>query len=76
MFEIEEFGWRNMIFSVGIGFWVLGLPTSLILRGDPEDYGQYPDGEKRNNDQTSENDTSSQNNNTTTAPGKSCEDLL
>lgn len=52
---IEEFGWRNMIFSVGIGFWVLGLPTSLILRGDPEDYGQYPDGEKRNNEQTSDN---------------------
>lgn len=52
---IEEFGWRNMIFSVGIGFWVLGLPTSLILRGDPEDYGQYPDGEKRNNQQSSDN---------------------
>ena len=44
-----------MIFSVGIGFWVLGLPTSLILRGDPEDYGQYPDGEKRNNQQSSDN---------------------
>jgi len=43
---IEEFGWRNMIFSVGLGFWILGFPTSLVLRGDPEDYGQYPDGEK------------------------------
>ena len=43
---IEEFGWRNMIFAVGLGFWILGFPTSLVLRGDPEDYGQYPDGEK------------------------------
>ena len=58
---IEEFGWRNMIFSVGIGFWVLGLPTSLILRGDPEDYGQFPDGEKRNNEQTSDNKSDSRN---------------
>ena len=29
---IEEFGWRNMIFSVGLGFWILGFPTSLVLR--------------------------------------------
>ena len=28
--------------KIKYGFWVLGLPTSLILRGDPEDYGQYP----------------------------------
>ena len=47
---IEEFGWRNMIFGVGIGFWVIGFPTSLILRGDPEDYGQYPDGIKQGKD--------------------------
>ncbi len=43
---IDAFGWRNMIFAVGIGFWVLGFPTSLVLRGDPENYGQLPDGEK------------------------------
>lgn len=50
---IEEFGWRNMIFSVGLGFWILGFPTSLILRGDPEDYGQYPDGEEPTSDSNS-----------------------
>ena len=43
---IDEFGWRSMLFAVGIGFWVLGFPTSLVLRGDPENYGQYPDGIK------------------------------
>ena len=43
---IDEFGWSSMLFAVGIGFWVLGFPTSLVLRGDPENYGQYPDGIK------------------------------
>ena len=50
---IDEFGWRSMLFAVGIGFWVLGFPTSLVLRGDPENYGQHPDGikpEPNNND--------------------------
>ena len=27
---IDEFGWRSMLFAVGIGFWVLGFPTSLV----------------------------------------------
>ena len=43
---IDEFGWRNLLFAVGIGFWILGFPTALVLRSDPENYGQYPDGIK------------------------------
>ena len=58
---IEEFGWRNMIFSVGLGFWILGFPTSLVLRGDPEDYGQYPDGEKPTSDSESKEQVDSRN---------------
>ena len=58
---IEEFGWRNMIFSVGLGFWILGFPTSLVLRGDPEDYGQYPDGEKPTSDSDSKEKVDSRN---------------
>jgi MFS family permease len=58
---IEEFGWRNMIFSVGLGFWILGFPTSLVLRGDPEDYGQYPDGEKPTSDSDSKEQVDSRN---------------
>lgn len=61
---IEEFGWRNMIFGVGIGFWVLGLPTSLILRGDPEDYGQYPDGKKQEKGGGETNDKDNRNSGT------------
>ena len=42
---IAQYGWRNTLFLVGIGIWVLGFPISLLMRRRPEDYGQVPDGE-------------------------------
>ena len=43
---IDTFGWRDMLLWIGVGFWIIGFPTSLVMRWNPEDYGQYPDGEK------------------------------
>lgn len=42
--SIDHFGWRHVLFAVGIGFWVVGLPAVFIVRSRPEDYGQLPDG--------------------------------
>ena len=28
---IDAFGWRNMIFAVGIGFWVLGFEKNITF---------------------------------------------
>ncbi len=42
---IDNFGWRHVLFAVGIGFWAIGLPASLVMRRRPEDYGQLPDGD-------------------------------
>lgn len=44
VFSIDHFGWRHVLFAVGVGFWVVGLPAVLIVRSRPEDYGQLPDG--------------------------------
>jgi cyanate permease len=33
-----------MLFAAGIGFWVIGLPATLIMRKRPEEYGLQPDG--------------------------------
>jgi MFS family permease len=41
---IAEFGWRHVLFSVGIGFWMVGFPAVFVLRTRPEHYGQLPDG--------------------------------
>ena len=42
--SIEHFGWREMLFAAGIGFWVIGFPSTLIMRKRPEEYGLQPDG--------------------------------
>lgn len=42
--SIEHFGWREMLFAAGVGFWVIGLPATLIMRKRPEEYGLQPDG--------------------------------
>jgi sugar phosphate permease len=42
--SIEHFGWREMLFAAGIGFWVIGFPATLIMRKRPEEYGLRPDG--------------------------------
>ncbi len=41
---IDVWGWRDVMFGVGIGFWVVGFPAMLFMRTRPEDYGQLPDG--------------------------------
>ena len=41
---IDVWGWRDVMFGVGVGFWVVGFPAMLFMRTRPEDYGQLPDG--------------------------------
>ncbi len=44
--SIDAFGWRDVLFSVGVGFWIVGIPAILLARRRPEDYGQLPDGDR------------------------------
>ena len=41
---IGEYGWRPVLFGVGVGFWIVGIPVALSMRRRPEDYGLLPDG--------------------------------
>lgn len=45
VWSIETFGWRTVLFCIGLGFWIIGTPIILILRRRPEDYGMHPDGD-------------------------------
>ena len=45
VWSIEIVGWRSVLLSVGIGFWLIGIPVVLVLRRRPEDYGLRPDGD-------------------------------
>jgi MFS family permease len=40
----ESFGWRSTAFASGIVLILVGLPLGQLMRKDPEDYGQVPDG--------------------------------
>ena len=42
---IDTFGWRDVLFAVGVGFWIVGIPAIILARRRPEDYGQLPDGD-------------------------------
>jgi sugar phosphate permease len=42
--SIDHFGWRHVLFAVGVGFWIIGYPVMFAMRRRPEDYGQVPDG--------------------------------
>lgn len=42
---VDTFGWREVLFGVGVGFWVVGFPAMLLMRQFPEDYGMRPDGD-------------------------------
>ncbi|MFH1652171.1 MAG: MFS transporter [Chloroflexota bacterium] len=44
---IDVLGWRNAIFALGVGTWVIALPFSLMVRHRPEQYGLLPDGERQ-----------------------------
>jgi len=51
---IDKLEWRTALFILGIATIVIGIPTSMILRHKPEQYGFLPDGEIR---ATSNNDS-------------------
>lgn len=42
---VDTFGWREVLFAIGIGFWVVGFPAMLLMRQFPEDYGMRQDGD-------------------------------
>ena len=43
--SISQFGWRESLVIIGISFWAIGIPISLIMRHKPSQYGYLPDGE-------------------------------
>jgi MFS family permease len=43
--SIDHFGWREMLFATGVGFWIIGFPATLVMRKRPEDHGMLPDGD-------------------------------
>lgn len=42
---ISQYGWRETVFFIGIGMWLIGIPLSLVMRHKPEQYGYLPNGE-------------------------------
>ena len=45
VWAIDQFTWRPVLFGIGIGFWIVGVPVALMMRRRPEDYGMQPDGD-------------------------------
>jgi MFS family permease len=45
---IGVYGWREVIFGIAMGMWIIGIPLSLLVRHKPEQYGYLPDGEVNN----------------------------
>ncbi|MEP7217013.1 MAG: MFS transporter [Anaerolineaceae bacterium] len=41
---IGQWGWRDAWVTLGVMVWVLILPSALVMRRAPEDYGLHPDG--------------------------------
>ncbi|MBM4416007.1 MAG: MFS transporter [Chloroflexi bacterium] len=44
---VDSLGWRDAYVVLGVAVWALILPTALIMRRQPEDYGMLPDGRER-----------------------------
>jgi MFS family permease len=42
---VVQHGWRTALVILAIATWLIILPTSLVLRHKPEQYGYSPDGE-------------------------------
>ncbi len=49
--------WRTGLLAVGIGFWVMGIPISFVMRSRPEDYNLLPDGARPDTDDSRAGDT-------------------
>ncbi|MFH1381838.1 MAG: MFS transporter [Chloroflexota bacterium] len=49
---INQYGWRDALFILGIAIWVVGAPLGLVLRHRPEPYGYLPDGGRTTPTQT------------------------
>ena len=41
----DRLGWQTTALILGIGILVLAIPLSSLIRNDPRDYGELPDGE-------------------------------
>ncbi len=46
---IDNLGWRDSMFGLGLGVWLIALPLSLLVRHKPEQYGYLPDGDEHRN---------------------------
>ena len=36
--------WRTALVLIGVGFWIIGIPSAFVMRRRPEDHGLLPDG--------------------------------
>ena len=36
--------WRTALVLIGVGFWIVGIPSAIVMRRRPEDHGLLPDG--------------------------------
>ena len=43
---VDAVGWREALFAVGVGFWVIGIPAIIVIVRRPEDKGLLPDGDR------------------------------
>ena len=60
---VATFGWRAILDFIGVGWLVLGIPISFLMRHTPERYGYLPDGAepvqpRQNKDISDHTDTS------------------
>lgn len=51
MMGLEAFGWRSMAMYSGILIFLVGIPLVCLVRHRPEDYGEVPDGIRREPDE-------------------------
>jgi sugar phosphate permease len=56
--SIDHFGWRDMLFASGVGFWIIGFPATLVMRRRPEEYGMQPDGGPEKTDSRTDSNAS------------------
>ena len=52
VYLIDLFGWRMACIYMGVGMWIIGVPTVLIIRNNPEEKNTFPDGLEPEKDTT------------------------